>query len=456
VFGNSPGEEPGFFVAFAPDGRYRMSAIVTVGSQWGDEGKGKIIDVIAQDADVIIRHQGGNNAGHTLRIGDKDFVLHLIPSGILYPGKRCIIGSGVVLDPEIVWEEITGLRNNGIEVTPENLLIAGNASLILTYHRVLDGLKEEARGDGKVGTTLRGIGPAYIDKAGRISLRAFDMTSKERFRSRLENALATKNILLQKVYGHKGLTLDEMMDTYTPLIEKLMPFVGDEVVEINRAVDEGKRVLFEGAQGAMLDVTYGTYPYVTSSSTGAGGACTGAGISPAKVSRVLGIVKAYTTRVGEGPFPTEASEATADQIRNAGPVGEFGATTGRPRRCGWFDVPLMRRSILTAGITHLALTRLDILSEVPIIKVCTAYRLGGETLDIAPADMSLLGDVEPVYEEFKTWETDLSGLVHESDLPQGALKYIKRLEDWLKCPIELVSVGPARRQTIVRSESLFA
>ena len=432
-----------------------MGAIVTVGCQWGDEGKGKIIDVIAQEADCIVRHQGGNNAGHSLRIGDQDYVLHLIPSGILYPDKRCIIGAGVVLDPLVVWDEITHLRERGVAVTPDNLMISGNTSLILTYHRLLDGLDEEARGAGKVGTTRRGIGPAYVDKVGRIALRLFDLLDADRFRRKLEPVLRMKNTLLEKVYEQPPVSLDDLLEKYLPMGEKLAPFTGDEVVEVNEAIRAGKRVLFEGAQGALLDVTYGTYPYVTSSSTGAGGACTGCGVSPALVEKVLGIAKAYTTRVGEGPFPSEADEATADKIRNAGPVGEFGATTGRPRRCGWLDVPLLRRSIMAAGVTHIALTRLDILSEVPVIKVCTAYRVHGERLEVAPADTDLLYEVEPEYVEIPTWKEDLSRITTEVDLPDGARQYLKLLEGWLQRPIELISVGPARKQTIIRAETLF-
>ncbi|MBE7559777.1 adenylosuccinate synthase [bacterium] len=433
-----------------------MGAIVTVGCQWGDEGKGKIIDVIAQEADCIVRHQGGNNAGHSLRIGDQDYVLHLIPSGILYPGRRCIIGAGVVLDPLVLWEEITHLRSRGVAVSPENLMISGNASLILSYHRLLDGLDEEARGAARVGTTRRGIGPAYMDKVGRLSLRVFDLIDADRFRERLRPVLQHKNRVLSQVYGHAPVNYDEMLATYLPMGEKLAPFVGDEVPELNAAIDAGKRVLFEGAQGALLDVTYGTYPYVTSSSTGAGGACTGAGVGPTKVEKVLGIAKAYTTRVGEGPFPTEADPATADLIRNAGPIGEFGATTGRPRRCGWFDVPLIRRSVMASGVTHLALTRLDILSEVSIIKVCVGYRLGRHRLEVAPADAALLSQVEPEYEEIPTWGVDLSGITNEADLPSGAREYLRRLEDWVGRPIQMVSVGPGRRQTIIRAESLFS
>ncbi len=433
-----------------------MGAIVTVGCQWGDEGKGKIIDVIAQEADYIVRHQGGNNAGHSLRLGDQDYVLHLIPSGILYPSKRCVIGAGVVLDPLVLWEEITSLRARGVEVGPGNLMISGNASLILSYHRLLDGLDEEARGAGKVGTTRRGIGPAYMDKVGRLSLRLFDLLDPERFRQRLRPVLEHKNRVLTQVYGHAPVSYDETLSTYMPMAEKLAPFVGDEVVEVNGAIDSGKRVLFEGAQGALLDVTYGTYPYVTSSSTGAGGACTGVGVGPVKVEKVLGIAKAYTTRVGEGPFPTEADAETANLIRNAGPIGEFGATTGRPRRCGWFDVPLMRRSVLASGVTHLALTRLDILSEISIIKVCTAYRWRGQRLEVAPADAALLAEVEPEYVEIPTWKTDLSGITNEADLPGGAREYVRRLEEWVGRPIQIVSVGPGRRQTIIRAESLFS
>ncbi|RJP20202.1 MAG: adenylosuccinate synthase [Candidatus Omnitrophota bacterium] len=427
-----------------------MSVVVTVGCQWGDEGKGKIIDFICSEADVVTRHQGGNNAGHTIQVDGKQFIFHIVPSGMLKENTLNIIGNGVVIDPFILIEELDDLQSKGIQITPSRLNISGQAHLIMPYHRLLDGLEEERRGGKGLGTTKRGIGPAYMDKVARYGVRMFDLCDETQLRKRLETVLPLKNSIIENVYGGKPLDLEETFQSLRTCAERLVPFVTDTTDVIANALAQGKKILCEGAQGTLLDIDYGTYPFLTSSNTTAGGVCTGCSIPPMKITNVLGIAKAYTTRVGEGPFPTELYDEEAQRIRTAGPVGEFGATTGRPRRCGWLDLPLLRYAIRVSGISGIGLTRLDILSAVPEIKVCVAYQLRGETRKVFPANVNLLGECEPVYETLPSWKEDISAITRFEDLPATAQSYVHFIEESLQIPIMLISVGPARQQTIVR------
>jgi len=430
-----------------------MPAIVLLGTQWGDEGKGKIIDVLAEKMDVIVRHQGGPNAGHTVIIGDRKQILHHIPSGILRSNCRCVIGSGVVVDPERLILEMDEVAAAGIPVTPGRLLISAAAHVILPYHKALDGLQEDARGAHKLGTTRRGIGPAYMDKVGRSGIRVYDLLSEERFRRKLEPILRERNLVITRVYGGDPVDLEETVASYLGYADRIRPFVGDDAAEVNAAIRAGRRVLFEGAQGSLLDLDFGTYPFVTSSNTTAGGACTGSGVGPTRIDRVLGVTKAYTTRVGEGPFPTEADGDLADRFRNAGPIGEYGATTGRPRRCGWFDAVLVRRGILINGVDSIALTRLDVLSEFDSIRICNAYRNGTDVRESVPIQPEEMAGYQPVYEEVGGWRRDISRARRFEDLPVEARNYVGRLEQLLGVPVVIISVGPDRESTIVR-ESL--
>lgn len=427
-----------------------MSVVVTVGSQWGDEGKGKIIDYLCDDADVVSRHQGGNNAGHTIHVGKKKYIFHLVPSGILKENTLNLVGNGVVIDPFILIEEIDDLIKDGLDITPKRLKISGQAHTILPYHRLLDGLEEERRGGKGIGTTRRGIGPAYMDKVGRCGIRLFDMIDENILKQRLEDVLELKNVIIQNVYGGDPVDFSELYDSLRECGKRLAPFVCDTTLEFAAALAENKNILCEGAQGTMLDIDYGTYPFLTSSNSTAGGACTGSSIPPTKINAVLGIAKAYTTRVGEGPFPTELFGEEADKIRNAGPVGEYGATTGRPRRCGWLDIPQLRYACRVSGITGIGLTRLDILNSVPEIKVCTCYDCKGTAYSSLPANMNLLPDCKPVYETRPSWKEDISGVTHFDDLPKNAQAYVKDIEKWLNVPVQIISVGPDRHQTILR------
>jgi adenylosuccinate synthase len=431
-----------------------MSVVVTVGSQWGDEGKGKIIDFISQDADVIVRHQGGNNAGHTIFIGDKKYIFHLIPSGVLEEHTLNLVGNGVVVDPDIMIEELETLAEQGVNLTPKRLKISGQAHVIMPYHKILDGLEEERRGGKGIGTTRRGIGPAYMDKAARYGIRLYDFCDEKILKQRLDAVLPLKNKMIQNVYGGEPLDADEIFEQLNKCAKRIAPFVTDVTEYVAQALTDNKKILCEGAQGTMLDIDFGTYPYLTSSNTIAGGACTGAAIPPMAITGVIGIAKAYTTRVGEGPFPTELHGEVADQIRNAGPVGEFGATTGRPRRCGWLDIALLRKSCRVSGISGIGLTRLDILNSVPEIKVCTSYKCGDQTFSVMPADINLLPDCVPQYETVPSWKEDISGVTKFEDLPQNAQDYVKAIEKWLDVPVVIISVGPERNQTIVRSKIL--
>ncbi|MBL7157141.1 MAG: adenylosuccinate synthase [Candidatus Omnitrophica bacterium] len=422
-----------------------MSNIIVVGAQWGDEGKGKVIDILAKDFSYIVRYQGGNNAGHTVVIGDEKFILHLIPSGILHRKKICVIGNGVVIDPNALIAEIAKLESEGIEVKGR-LFISENAHLIFPYHKVIDELKEMKKGKTKIGTTKKGIGPCYADKVSRSGIRIIDLLSDSVFSEKLKTNIEEKNKILKILYDFKGFSFDRIYKEYIEFRGKIKNFVCDTTLLLNKAIEKRKSILFEGAQGTMLDVDYGTYPFVTSSSATAGGACTGTGVGPTKIGKVLGVVKAYTTRVGEGPFPTEFTKDMMHKIRVKG--REFGATTGRPRRCGWFDACLVRYSIIVNGISEIVVTKLDVLDDLEKIKICVAYKYKGKTYEHFTSDIDMLGNSEPVYEEVKGWREDTSGVTAFRKLPKNAKEYLKRIQKLLKTKIILISVGSERRQTI--------
>ncbi len=415
--------------------------IVVVGAQWGDEGKGKIIDYLSRDADFVVRYQGGNNAGHTIVIGDNRFVLHLIPSGILHKGKICIIGNGVVVDPKALLEEIYGLKKKGIKIG-SNLLVSDQSHVIFPYHKVLDELRERKR---KIGTTGRGIGPCYADKLGRVGIRLADLMDKEIFADKLKLNLSEKNELLEKVYNLKGFSFKKIYEEYLGYAALMRRYITNTTLVLNEAITNKKSILFEGAQGTLLDVDFGTYPYVTASNASVGGVCTGTGVSPKHIDKIVGIAKAYTTRVGEGPFPTEFKSGLMERIRQRGK--EFGATTGRPRRCGWFDAVLVKHSILINGFDEIAITKLDVLDEMKEIKVCTGYRYKGKIFKQFPANMRVLFEGKPVYEKFEGWAQDTSRVTSFCDLPKNAQGYLKYLGRSLNIKIRLVSVGSDRKQT---------
>lgn len=432
-----------------------MPAVVVVGLQWGDEGKGKVVDFLAEEADLVVRHQGGNNAGHTVWIDGEKHILHLLPTGVLQR-KRCAIGAGVVVDPRVLLKEIDECNGKGLEVVPGRMVISPNSHVILPYHVLIDTLREKRRGSSAIGTTSRGIGPTYRDKIDRCGIRLGDLVNPTRFSDRLKSALEYINDLLVGFFKEAPLSFDEIYTSYSEFGPRIAPYLGDVPKLLSEAADNGERILFEGAQGALLDVDAGTFPYVTSSNTGSGGACTGSGFPPHRMTGCLGIVKAYTTRVGGGPFPSEVHGEEADRIRNAGPAGEFGATTGRPRRCGWFDGPLVKRTVMINGATRIAVTRLDVLSEFDEIPIGVAYRINGETVDLAPEDLSDLGSVEVVYEKHPGWKVDVSKVREWEDLPANAQSYLERIEKITRARIVLVSVGPNREETIVRSQDLFS
>ena len=420
-----------------------MAVTVLVGIQWGDEGKGKIIDVMTELADLVIRFQGGNNAGHTVEIGASKYVLHLIPSGILRAGKRCIIGNGVVVNPVDLLKEVQELEQRGIAVR-SRLELSSRAHLVFAYHRLADASRETKLGGSMIGTTKRGIGPTYADKANRVGIRAGDLCHIARLEQRFRAQLAAYN----RVFAQQGVELLDA-DTEWPAIanaaRELAPLVTDTIVSVNRAAKAGQSLLFEGAQGTHLDIDYGTYPYVTSSNTTTGGACTGGGISPRAITQVVGVVKAYTTRVGEGPFPTELRGADGEDLRKVG--SEYGATTGRPRRCGWFDAIACRYAVLLNGVDSLAVTKLDVLDHLPEIKICTAYRLDGQTISDFPADTEALARVEPVYESVRGWQQPTTQAQSWAELPPLAQAYLNRLAELLETRVGLVSTGPGREQT---------
>jgi len=425
-----------------------MSAVVVVGTQWGDEGKGKIVDYLAEKADVVVRYQGGNNAGHTVVVKGTEFKLHLLPSGILYKGKICVVGNGVVIDPAVMLKEIKTMQDKGIDTS--GLRISNRAHVIMPYHRMLDEAEENYRGDQKIGTTKRGIGPCYMDKNARSGIRMVDLMDEAEFSVILERNIKAKNHLLQAVYGAPVLDFESVKAEYLAYAEELRPYVTDTVVVINEASQSDKKLLFEGAQATLLDLDHGTYPYVTSSNPIAGGACVGAGIGPTRISRVIGVVKAYTSRVGEGPFPTELKNEIGDKIRECG--HEYGTTTGRPRRCGWLDAAMVRYAGMVSGLDCLAITRLDILDGFETLKLCVGYKYNGELLKEFPASLKVLASVEPVYEELPGWEESTTAVRNYHELPVNAKKYIERLSQVVGIPLGIVSVGAQRDQTIILKE----
>jgi len=430
-----------------------MPSLCVVGMQWGDEGKGKVIDFLSAQADVVVRYAGGSNAGHTVVVDGQKTVLHLVPSGILHPGCLCVVGNGVVVDPGELLEEIALVESRGVTVG-DNLLLSDRAQVVLPYHKVLDKVMEEAKGAAKLGTTLRGIGPCYADKASRTGLRMVDLVRPDALRDRLRQNLDHVNRVLQSVYGHEPLAFEPMLEQHVAYGERLRPFVGDSVGRLHAAYAEGRKVLFEGAQGSMLDLDFGTYPFLTSSNASVCGVSAGTGVPPRQVGNVLGVVKAYTTRVGAGPFPTELHEETGEQMRERG--SEYGATTGRPRRCGWLDAVALRYATAINGTNYLAVTKLDVLDDQPRVKVCTSYRLDGRTCERFPSDLETLSACEPQFEELAGWQEDTSGATSLEDLPAPAMAYLRRIQDLLGVRLGIVSVGTDRNQTLfAESGDLF-
>lgn len=425
-----------------------MSGLAIVGAQWGDEGKGKIVDYLAAEAAVVVRYSGGNNAGHTVVVDERTVRLHLVPSGILYPNVTCVIGNGVVLDPEVLADELDRLAEQG--VSTDHLRISDRAHVLMPYHRDLDRLEEEARGAHRLGTTGRGVGPAYVDKAARDGIRCADLTDKDWLRQRLEAVVPRKSALLQKLYGHPGYTVDEVYDYCMRYAQRLVPMLVDSGRLVQDALAAGQKVLFEGAQGVMLDIDHGTYPYVTASSPGAGGVSPGAGVGPDAVANVLGVAKAYTTRVGLGPFPTELADEAGDAIRERG--AEYGTTTGRPRRCGWLDAVQLRYAARVSGLRQLVLTKLDVLSGFDPVRICVAYEIDGRRVDGFPASLYELSRAVPIYEEHPGWSEELTHVASAADLPDAARAYIRRIEELVGVPVVRVSVGPGRDQTLTTGE----
>ncbi len=425
-----------------------MANTVIIGAQWGDEGKGKIVDMLSAQSRVIVRFQGGNNAGHTIRVKGEETILHLIPSGILHEGKICLIGNGVVLDPEVFLREADHLKARGIDVSPARLGISKKAHLIMPYHKSLDKAREAKRAGHKIGTTGRGIGPCYEDKAARVGLRAGDLVNPELVRQKVRHALLEKNVLLRELYKYDTLDEAAVCDELLQLAPRLIPYLTDVESRIHEAVNDGGDVLFEGAQGIHLDIDHGTYPFVTSSNTVAGNASAGSGIAPSRLDRIVGIVKAYTTRVGSGPFPTELLDDTGSYLRSNG--HEFGATTGRPRRCGWLDAVILRETVRLNGLTDIALTKLDVLRNLPALRICVAYDYQGRRVEYLPQEEGALERVTPVYEELPGFEEDISQCSSFADLPDTVQAYVRRIEELTGVKVSLVSVGADRQQTIVR------
>ena len=424
-----------------------MPGIIVIGSQWGDEGKGKVVDVFSAQADYVVRYQGGANAGHTLVVNGKKTILHLVPSGILHPSATCVIGSGVVLDVEKLFEEIQALQVNGLLKDPSQLLISDSATVLLSHHRALDQAREKAAGLEKIGTTGKGIGPAYEDRASRKAILFGDLFDQKTLKEKIEASLKEKNFLLEKLYKAKPIDADEVLTQATHFAEKLAPFrCRDTSLVVYKALKKNKKVLFEGAQGTLLDLLHGTYPFVTSSSTIAGSACIGTGIGPSMVGKVIGITKAYTTRVGSGPFPTELEDEVGEQLRTVG--HEFGSTTGRTRRCGWMDLVALKYALRINGITSIALMKMDVLSGLKEIKVCTSYELDGETIKDYPVTPGDLARAKPIYETLSGWNEDISSAKSPKDLPRQAQNYIQFVSSELATPVDVVSVGPGREQTL--------
>jgi len=422
-----------------------MSVTIILGAQWGDEGKGKIVDLLSAKADVVARYQGGPNAGHTVVIDEEEIVLHQIPSGILHPHTRCIIGNGVVIDPVILMEEVDFVKSKGFQVDGR-LFISHRAHLIMPYHKLLDTTREAAEGASKIGTTGRGIGPAYVDKYDRCGIRIVDLLDRSTLAEKLLKNLESKNKVLQRIYDRDSMDTEKIIQDYLEFDRRIDAYVKDTTLLINRAIDASEEVLIEGAQGTMLDIDFGTYPYVTSSNPTAGGACTGLGVGPTRIDRVLGVVKAYTTRVGMGPMPTEFDTEFGDQMRQLG--GEYGATTGRPRRCGWFDAVVVRMAAMINGLTHLAITKLDVLDTLPEIKICTAYRYQGRVMEHYPAELWIQEQLEPVYESHPGWLCSTQEAHSFDELPENARSYLRRISELTRTPISLISVGSKRSQTI--------
>lgn len=421
-----------------------MANVVVVGAQWGDEGKGKVVDFLTDYASVVVRYSGGANAGHTLVVNDQKLVVHLLPSGIVHPDKQCLLGAGMVIDPEGLLEEIQTCRDRGLPVTAERIRISHHAHVILPYHKELDGLTD--RGAGAIGTTRRGIGPCYEHKMARQGIRMWQLSSPARLRGALEQVLPQVNSQLERL-GGKPFELESLHAQFAPVGETLAPYLCDTSLVLANAMEKGAAVLFEGAQGTLLDIDYGTYPFVTSSNTVAGGACTGAGVGPTRIDAVVGIVKAYQTRVGNGPFPTELTDGIGEALRANGQ--EYGATTGRPRRCGWLDIAALRRAVRLNGLSAIAITKLDVLQDQPTVRLCTGYHLHGERLDDLPPSAVEAEQLEPIYEDLPGFTGDLTKSRKLDDLPETARSYLRRIEELVGCPICLVSVGPRREETII-------
>ncbi len=427
-----------------------MPGIAIIGSQWGDEGKGRIVDLLSSNVDMVVRFQGGNNAGHTVVKGNDEFKLHLIPSGILYPDVTCVIGNGVVLNPEVLIEELDSLESKGISTG--NLKISCNAHLVMPYHIVLDKAGEHRLGKSKIGTTHKGIGPVYADKALRSGIRTQDLQDLKIFRTKLEESLKLNNAIIEKIYGLKPLDPDEVFAEYVKYGKRIEKYIVDTTFLISEALDRNQKVLFEGAQGTMLDIDHGTYPYVTSSSTVAGGICIGAGVGPGRLDEIIGVVKAYTTRVGSGPFPTEESGKIGKYMREKG--YEYGTTTGRPRRCGWLDAVILKYSVMVNTIDNVAVTKLDVLTGLKKIKICTGYKYKGKIYNDMPCHQTIMHKCQPIYEEFKCWNEDISRIRNFEDLPKPAQNYIKNIERIIKVPVSMVSVGAERSKIILRDDNL--
>lgn len=432
-----------------------MPSIVVLGTQWGDEGKGRIVDLIASRTDLVVRYQGGNNAGHTIVTDGKKIILHHVPSGILRENSLSLIGNGVVVDPKVLVAEIDALRSAGYPVSPSNFLLSERAHVIMPYHREIDLLREKRRASGrKIGTTGRGIGPVYEDKYARRGIRMLDLTEPEAFRHRLVSVMAERNAYIEKVLGAEPIDPESVYEEYIGYGEVLGPFISNVSAIIRRSGDEGKSILFEGAQGSLLDIDFGTYPYVTSSNAGLGGVFSGTGAVPALVSSIVGVAKAYTTRVGEGPFPTEESGEIQDALRREGE--EYGATTGRSRRCGWLDAVALNYALRTNGVTAIALTKLDVLSGFGKVKICTGYGYNGSIMKEFPASLSVLENCEPSYEEMDGWDEDLAGIKSAEQLPPNALRFIKRVEELTGVPVWIVSVGPQRDMYLELEDCVFS
>lgn len=423
-----------------------MANIVLIGTQWGDEGKGKIVDMLASDADVVARFQGGNNAGHTMVVAGEQTISHLVPSGILQ-GKLCLIGNGVVVDPAVLLEEIDYLAGKGIDTSPDKLRVSQKAHLIMPYHKQIDMAREKMKGDKKIGTTGRGIGPSYEDKATRRGIRFADLLEPELMAEKIEAIMKEKNFYLEKFFGDSPMDVQAVVDQYLEFAKRLAPYVTDVSVTLDDAISNNGQVLFEGAQGTHLDIDHGTYPFVTSSNTVSANACCGTGVGPKQISGVLGVVKAYTTRVGAGPFPTELNDGTGNFIQEKG--AEFGATTGRRRRCGWLDMVILRNAARLNGITGLAITKLDVLGGLDELKICTRYEHNGTPVENFPASLKVLAECTPVYETIPGWQEDISGVRSYDELPENTKNYLKRIEELAGVPIDILSVGPGREETIV-------